>query len=59
MVKTCAKAGKGQFTFIKKSQDINSGVIETLNKDFYEYLTVKKIRVFDDKTNVYRYLTSH
>ena len=26
-------------------------------KDFYEYLTVKDIRVFDDKTKVYRDLS--
>jgi hypothetical protein len=37
--------------------DIETKVIEALTKDFYEYLSVKEIRVFDDKTNVYRDLS--
>jgi len=37
--------------------EIETKVIEALTKDFYEYLSVKNIRVFDDKTNVYRDLS--
>jgi hypothetical protein len=37
--------------------EIETKVIEALTKDFYEYLTVKDIRVFDDKTKVYRDLS--
>jgi len=33
-------------------------VIDSLTKDFYEYLTVKDIRVYDDKNKVYRDLSS-
>jgi hypothetical protein len=39
--------------------EIETKVIEALTKDFYEYLSVKDIRVFDDKTNVYRDLSHH
>jgi hypothetical protein len=37
--------------------EIETKVIEALTKEFYEYLTVKDIRVFDDKTKVYRDLS--
>lgn len=57
LIKNCAKAGRGHYTFIDKLQEIESKVIDALTKDFYEYLTVKDIRVFDDKNNIYRDLS--
>ena len=57
LIKNSAKAGKGHFTFIHQLHEIETKVIEALTKDFYEYLTVKDIRVFDDKSKVYRDLS--
>jgi hypothetical protein len=37
--------------------EIETKVIESLTKDFYEYLIVKDIRVFDDNAKVYRDLS--
>jgi hypothetical protein len=47
LIKNCAKAGRGHYTFIYKLDEIESKVIDALTKDFYEYLTVKEIRVHD------------
>jgi hypothetical protein len=35
-------------------EEIETKVIDSLTKDFYEYLTVKEIRVYDDKFKAYR-----
>jgi hypothetical protein len=57
LIKNCAKAGRGHFAFIYNLEEIESKVIDSLTKDFYEYLTVKEIKVFDDKLKVYKELT--
>lgn len=57
LIKDCAKAGRGHYTFIYNLDEIESKVIDSLTKDFYEYLSVKDIRVYDDKTKVYRDLS--
>ncbi len=57
LIKNCAKAGRGHFTFIDKLQEIETKVIDALTKDFYEYLTVKDIRVFDDQNKIYKDLS--
>jgi hypothetical protein len=58
LIKNCAKAGRGHYTFIDKLEEIETKVIDSLTKDFYEYMTVKDIRVYDDKNKVYRDLSS-
>ena len=57
LIRNCAKAGRGHFTFIDKLEEIETKVIDSLTKDFYEYLSVKQIRVYDDKFQVYRDLS--
>jgi hypothetical protein len=57
LIKNCAKAGRGHYTFIDKLDEIECKVIDALTKDFFDYLVVKDIRVFDDKTKVYRDLS--
>lgn len=56
LIRNCAKAGKGHFTFIFKMAEIETKVIDSLTKDFYEYINVKNIRVFDEKVDSYREL---
>ncbi len=58
LIKNCAKAGNGHYSFIDKLEEIERKVIDSLTKDFYEYLTVKNIRVYDDKYKIYRDLSS-
>jgi hypothetical protein len=48
-IKRCAKAGKGHFYFIKDYEEIKTKVIESLNKNYFEYLSVKEIRAYDEK----------
>lgn len=57
LIINCAKAGRGHFTFIDKLEEIETKVIDSLTKDFYEYLTVKDIRVYDDKHKAYHDLS--
>jgi hydrogenase maturation factor len=48
LIKNCAKAGRGHYTFIEDGQNIERKVIEALTKDFIELLEVQHIRVYDD-----------
>ena len=40
LVKECAVAGLGHYSFIDNPEDIEKKVIESLQKDFLEYLTI-------------------
>lgn len=57
LIRYCAKEGRGHFSFIYHLEEIETKVIDSLTKDFYEYLSVKDIRVYDSKFKAYRDLT--
>ena len=48
LVKNCAAAGKGHYTFIDKPEEIEHKVMEAIQKDFLEYLIVKEARLLDE-----------
>jgi len=56
LIKNSAKAGRGHYTFIHQLHEIETKVIDALTKDFYEYLTVKELKVYDDKNLVFKNL---
>jgi hypothetical protein len=41
LIKNCAKAGHGHYTFINDLNEIEKKVMESLQKDFLEYITIK------------------
>ena len=58
LVKDCAKAGKGHYSFIDNLDDIEKKVIQSLQKDFLEYLLIKKAKLLDSNHNLVATLTS-
>ena len=47
LIKDCAKAGQGHYSFIYKLEEIETKVIESLQKDYFDYLSIKNAAVLD------------
>jgi hypothetical protein len=47
LIKDCAKAGQGYYSFIYKLEEIETKVIESLQKDYFDYLSIKNAAVLD------------
>lgn len=56
LIKKCAQAGHGHYSFIYNLDEIEKKVIEALQKDFLEYLSVKEALILDEDRNVIRKL---
>jgi hypothetical protein len=51
LVKECAQAGLGHYSFINNPKDIEKKVMEALSKDFLEYLTINEAIFLDSSMN--------
>lgn len=51
LVKNCAVAGYGHYSFIYNLDEIESKVMSALQKDFLEYLVVQKAQLLDSDYN--------
>jgi hypothetical protein len=51
LVKECAQAGLGHYSFIDNPKDIEKKVMEALSKDFLEYLTINEAIFLDSSLN--------
>ena len=52
LIKGCAFAGMGNFTFIYKNDEIESKVIESLSKTRLDYLIITEALIFDEDDEV-------
>ena len=52
LVKGCAFAGMGNFSFIYNDEEIEDKVIESLSKTRLEYLLVTQAKILDEDDNV-------
>ncbi|TNV84285.1 hypothetical protein FGO68_gene9917 [Halteria grandinella] len=56
LIKDCAKAGLGHFCFIDDVKDIEKKVMESIQKDFLEYLSVEEALILDNTGSVIKSL---
>lgn len=52
LIKGCAFAGMGNFTFIYKNDEIESKVIESLSKTRLDYLIITEAKILDENDEV-------
>lgn len=52
LIKGCAFAGMGNFTFIYKNDEIESKVIESLSKTRLDYLIITEAKIIDENDEV-------
>lgn len=52
LIKGCAFAGLGNFSFIYNTEEIEQKVVESLSKTKLEYLLVTQARILDEDENV-------
>lgn len=52
LVRNCAIAGNGHFSFILKIEEIEQKVVGALYKDYFDYLIVKEATILDASGNV-------
>lgn len=51
LIKKSAVAGKGHYFFINSPTEIEKKVMEALSKDYYEYLNVQDLKLFNHAGN--------
>lgn len=49
LIKDSALAGMGHCSFINNLDEIEKKVLEALQKDYLDYLSIKKLELFDKK----------
>ena len=51
LVKDCAKAGQGHYSFINNLDEIEKKVMQSLQKDFLEYLIIMNASILGENHN--------
>jgi hypothetical protein len=52
LIKGCAFAGLGNYSFIYKDSEIEEKVIESMSKSRLEYLIINECKVLDEDDNI-------
>lgn len=52
LIKNCASAGHGHFSFIYDLNDIERKVMEAIQKDFLQYICIKEPQLLDEDKKV-------